>query len=41
MMRATGCRLRRHTLMLPDGIIEHIGLAQGRKDFALPGLATS
>ncbi|MGW2188590.1 hypothetical protein [Streptomyces sp. NPDC001667] len=41
VMRATGCRLRRHVLTLPDGIVEHVGLEQGWKDFALPGLATA
>ncbi|MFC5724985.1 hypothetical protein ACFP1Z_33070 [Streptomyces gamaensis] len=39
VMRATGCRLRSHRITLPDGIVEHVGLKQGREDFALPGLA--
>ncbi|MFI0915536.1 hypothetical protein [Streptomyces abikoensis] len=39
VMRSTGCRLRHHRLTLPDGLIEHVGLEQGRKGFALLGLA--
>ncbi|MGW8700681.1 hypothetical protein ACWGOK_27790 [Streptomyces eurythermus] len=38
VMRATGCRLRRHVLTLPDGWIEHTTMTQGRATFALPGL---
>ncbi|MGV9311942.1 hypothetical protein ACWDR0_07070 [Streptomyces sp. NPDC003691] len=38
VMRATGCRLRRHVLNLPDGWIQHTGMKEGRKVFALPGL---
>jgi hypothetical protein len=37
-MRATGCRLRRHVLTLPDGWNEHTTMTQGRTAFALPGL---
>ncbi|UQW99183.1 hypothetical protein [Streptomyces sp. RerS4] len=38
VMRATGCRLRRHVLTLPDGWIEHTSMKEGREAFALPGL---
>lgn len=38
VMRATGCRLRRHVLTLQDGWIEHTSMKEGRKAFALPGL---
>ncbi|MFD1935106.1 hypothetical protein ACFSKW_26890 [Nonomuraea mangrovi] len=37
--RSTGCWLRRHQLVLPDGFIEHVDLAAGSQTFALPGLA--
>lgn len=40
-MRATGCRLRSHTLTLPDGALEHLTLQQGRAGYALPGLAAT
>ncbi|MGN5637560.1 hypothetical protein [Streptomyces sp. AC154] len=40
-MRTTGCRLRRHVLPLPDGFIEHTGVARGRAAFALPSLPAS
>ncbi|MFJ4689263.1 hypothetical protein [Streptomyces sp. NPDC088789] len=38
VVRATGRRLRRHILALPNGWIEHATMAQGRTSFALPGL---
>ncbi|MEV7284914.1 hypothetical protein AB0O01_10195 [Streptomyces sp. NPDC093252] len=38
VVRATGRRLRRHVLALPEHWIEHTGMAQGRAGFALPGL---
>ncbi|MCC3771040.1 hypothetical protein [Streptomyces sp. UNOC14_S4] len=38
VVRATGRRLRSHTIALPGDVIEHIGLEQGRAGFALPGL---
>ncbi|MGV9322540.1 hypothetical protein [Streptomyces sp. NPDC003660] len=38
VMRTTGCRLRRHTLTLPDGWIEHTSTSEGRAAYALPGL---
>ncbi|MEU8717916.1 hypothetical protein [Streptomyces sp. NPDC048663] len=38
VMRDTGCRLRRHTLTLPDGWIEHTAMADGQASHALPGL---
>ncbi|MFJ1732982.1 hypothetical protein [Streptomyces sp. NPDC088254] len=38
VMRATGCRLRHHTLSLPDGWIEHTTMTDGRTTYALPGL---
>lgn len=41
VMRATGCRLRRHVLTLPENMVEHVDMAQGRQVFALPGLATA
>ncbi|MEU9457107.1 hypothetical protein [Streptomyces sp. NPDC048277] len=41
VMRATGCRLRRHTLTLPDGWIEHTTMTDGRASCALPGLPTA
>lgn len=41
VMRATGCRLRRHVLTLPENMVEHVNLAEGRQTFGLPGLITA